>query len=231
MTAKIKLNAASGGGSVSLEAPTSTTGNANVEVKLPVADGSSGQALTTNASGQLAFATVSTAIQTTSGTDNFTVADGNLVIGTDGHGIDFSDSSHASGMTNELLDDYEEGSWTPAIGAGSTTIYGARYTKIGNLCTLSFSAYGFSDNSSSTALHFSGLPFVSSNESDSLNVGVCFTAKFNVAANVVSYIAQNRSIIDFYDHAATDYDHVRHNHIQGTDTTHRIFTTITYRTP
>jgi len=59
MTAKIKLNAASGGGSVSLEAPTSTTGNANVEFKLPVADGTSGQALTTNASGQLAFATVS----------------------------------------------------------------------------------------------------------------------------------------------------------------------------
>ena len=55
---KIKLNAASGGGSVSLEAPTSTTSNANVVFKLPVADGSSGQALTTNASGQLAFASV-----------------------------------------------------------------------------------------------------------------------------------------------------------------------------
>ena len=52
---KIKLNAASGGGSVSLEAPTSTTGNANVELKLPVADGSSSQVLTTNGSGQFGF--------------------------------------------------------------------------------------------------------------------------------------------------------------------------------
>ena len=59
MTAKIKLNAASGGGSVSVEAPTSTTGNANVELKLPIADGSNGQALTTNGSGQLAFSNVS----------------------------------------------------------------------------------------------------------------------------------------------------------------------------
>ena len=59
MTAKIKLNAASGGGSVSLEAPTSTTGNANVQLKLPVADGSSSQVLATNGSGQLAFASVS----------------------------------------------------------------------------------------------------------------------------------------------------------------------------
>ena len=112
MTAKIKLNAASGGGSVSLQAPTSTTGNANVEFKLPVADGTSGQALTTNASGQLAFATVSTAIQTTSGTDNFTIADGNLVIGTAGHGIDFSAAGQAGGMTGELLDDFEIGTFT-----------------------------------------------------------------------------------------------------------------------
>ena len=39
MTAKIKLNAASGGGSVSLKAPSTTTSNAAVELQLPVADG------------------------------------------------------------------------------------------------------------------------------------------------------------------------------------------------
>ena len=37
--AKIKLNAVQGGGSVSLEAPTQTTGNADVEFVLPIADG------------------------------------------------------------------------------------------------------------------------------------------------------------------------------------------------
>ena len=128
MSAKIKLNAASGGGSVSLEAPTSTTGNANVEFKLPVADGSSGQALTTNASGQLAFATVSTAIQTTSGTDNFTIADGNLVIGTAGHGIDFSASGGPSGSGNELLDDYEEGTFTPTFTFSPTDVTNESYS-------------------------------------------------------------------------------------------------------
>ena len=56
---KIKLNATSGGGSVSLEAPTSTTSNANVELKLPVADGSAGQFMKTDGSGNLAFAAVS----------------------------------------------------------------------------------------------------------------------------------------------------------------------------
>ena len=55
---KVKLTATTGGGSTSLEAPNATTGNANVSWKLPVADGSSGQAITTNASGQLAFSSV-----------------------------------------------------------------------------------------------------------------------------------------------------------------------------
>ena len=58
MTAKIKLNAASGGGSVSLKAPSTTTSNAAVELQLPVADGSNGQYIKTDGSGVLAFATL-----------------------------------------------------------------------------------------------------------------------------------------------------------------------------
>ena len=36
-----------------------------------------------------------------------------------GNGIDFSATSDASGMGSELLDDYEEGTWTPDL-RGST---------------------------------------------------------------------------------------------------------------
>ena len=53
----LKLNGSTSG-SVSIDAPASTTGGADVAFKLPVADGSSGQAMTTNASGQLAFSNV-----------------------------------------------------------------------------------------------------------------------------------------------------------------------------
>tara|TARA_R100001509_G_scaffold95681_1_gene55649 strand:+ start:156 stop:797 length:642 start_codon:yes stop_codon:yes gene_type:complete len=56
MTAKIKLNAASGGGSVSLKAPSTTTSNAAVELQLPVEDGSADTFLKTNGSGTLSFA-------------------------------------------------------------------------------------------------------------------------------------------------------------------------------
>lgn len=43
-------------GSVSLQAPASTTSGANIEFKLPVADGSAGQFMKTDGSGNLSFA-------------------------------------------------------------------------------------------------------------------------------------------------------------------------------
>ena len=59
----------SGGNGVILSAPTSNPAS-DVTFKLPQADGTSGQALTTNASGQLAFATVAGGklLQTATGT-------------------------------------------------------------------------------------------------------------------------------------------------------------------
>jgi hypothetical protein len=64
----------------------------------------------------------------------------NLVIGTAGNGIDFSATSGSG--TSELLNDYEEGTWTPVIrGAGTAGTYEqaitlATYTKVGRQVTL-----------------------------------------------------------------------------------------------
>lgn len=68
-----------------------------------------------------------------------TIVSGNLVIGTAGKGIDFSADPSAPGMTSELLDDYEEGTWTPAPD-GTTTFTTAigTYTKVGNLVHVDF---------------------------------------------------------------------------------------------
>jgi hypothetical protein len=68
-----------------------------------------------------------------------TLSTGNLVIGTAGKGIDFSADPSAAGMTSELLDDYEEGTWTPStayatfVGAASSS---GTYTKIGRQVTV-----------------------------------------------------------------------------------------------
>lgn len=69
-------------------------------------------------------------------TGDQTLSTGNLVIGTAGKGINFSADPSAAGMTSELLDDYEEGTWTPTTAGDATggfaTAYG-EYTKIGRL--------------------------------------------------------------------------------------------------
>ena len=51
----IKLNGSTAG-SVSLDAPASTTSSADIQFKLPVADGTAGQVLTTDGSGNLSWA-------------------------------------------------------------------------------------------------------------------------------------------------------------------------------
>jgi hypothetical protein len=90
---------------------------------------------------------------------NVTLTDGNLIIGTSGKGIDFSATAGAPGATSELLNDYEEGTWTPSIGGTATyTTQTGRYTKVGRLVTfmgdLTINVQGTGD-----AGTISGLPF------------------------------------------------------------------------
>jgi hypothetical protein len=88
------------------------------------------------------------------------IVNGNLVIGTSGKGIDFSATASGSGtMTSELLNDYEEGTWTPNLGGTATyTEQTGYYTKIGNTvilhCTLVVNSIG----TGSTTQVF-GVPF------------------------------------------------------------------------
>ena len=58
----IKLNGSTAG-SVALDAPASTTGNADINFKLPVADGSANQVMKTDGSGNLSFASAGSGAQ------------------------------------------------------------------------------------------------------------------------------------------------------------------------
>ena len=104
-------------------------------------------------------------------TGDATVSTGNLVIGTNGKGIDFSANADSSATgastTSELLDDYEEGTWTPAFGRNGgtqpTVTYGEQvgsYTKVGNMVFLTgdmyVSAISIPDNGNLT---ITGMPF------------------------------------------------------------------------
>ena len=80
-------------------------------------------------------------------------------------GINFAHTSDASGMSNELLDDYEEGSWNPDLQlSNGTSIVSSfawrtgKYTKVGNLVHCTF-AMGLSSINSGNTIRLGGIPF------------------------------------------------------------------------
>jgi hypothetical protein len=102
--------------------------------------------------------------------DGIVRVDDNLVIGTSGKGIDFSadGGSTRSGVTTsaQILDDYEEGTWSGTVsdtsGNTSSTTFTGTYTKIGRQVTISWQATNI-DTTGLTAtnnIRIGGLPFI-----------------------------------------------------------------------
>ena len=98
---------------------------------------------------------------------NLSIIDGDLKVAAD-HGINFSayaTSASGSGSpdpSSNLLDDYEEGTWTPTSAIGTIAAGTCSYTKIGRLVTATF-ALTFPTSSTGGAQYLSGLPFTSIN--------------------------------------------------------------------
>jgi hypothetical protein len=89
---------------------------------------------------------------------------GNFVVGTAGKGIDFSANTHAAGMTSELLNDYEEGTFTATLtgfsSAPTTPITStSRYTKVGRTVTVQIAFRNVDTTGASGAILVQGLPY------------------------------------------------------------------------
>ena len=99
----IKLNAQSGG-SVALDAPTQTTSSADNVYKLPVADGTAGQVLMTDGSGNLSWTTPSKILQVkqTVKTDSFTNTNTSSHVDVTGLSVSITPSSATSKILVQL---------------------------------------------------------------------------------------------------------------------------------
>jgi hypothetical protein len=97
--------------------------------------------------------------------NNFSVANGNVVIATSGKGIDFS--ATAGTGTSELLADYEEGTFTPGIAFNNAAVdvtYSTQdgiYTKVGRCVTFTVNIVLTNKGSSTGNMTVTGLPFTS----------------------------------------------------------------------
>ena len=141
-----------------------------------------------------------------------------------GGGVNFQATSDASGMDSELLDDYEEGSWTPtARNDGSFTSSLGRYVKIGQQVTV----WGFiptvTNNTSNNTLQVSGLQFTVKSGGSTEYVGtlmirfVASTSLLGVSFNTYTY--SGRNYLEFF--ACRDdgnnYEVVKHSDLSYTN--------------
>jgi len=98
---------------------------------------------------------------------NVEIPAGNLVMGTSGKGIDFSAVTPTAGMTGQLLDDYEEGTWTPTLtntgGSPSYTWQHGKYVKVGRHVWLVMNMKFTVTPSGVGQVYISGLPFANVN--------------------------------------------------------------------
>jgi hypothetical protein len=117
--------------------PITTSGTLAITLSgtaLPVLNGGTG-ATTSTGTGSV----VLSAAPTLSG--NVTLSTGNLVQGTAAKGVNFTANTPAAGMTSQLLNWYEEGTWTPTdvSGAGLSLGGSGDYVRIGSMVKATFS--------------------------------------------------------------------------------------------
>ena len=140
------------------------------------------------------------------------IGNGNVVMGTSGKGIDFSATANSSGtMTSELLNDYEEGTWTPVVAdantggnTGTCTINSAKYTKIGRVVSVECDISGITTTgmTAGNGLNIRGLPFAPTNGAN----GNFYTYRVGRNASTVSssvYAAGSVTALQFYLYTAS----------------------------
>lgn len=131
---------------------------------------------------------------------NKTITNGNLVLGTAGKGIDFSADAHATGMTSELLDDYEEGTWTPTFSSTDATFtYTTQvgwYRKVGNTVIAGFNVEASAAGTVTNSLRLTGLPYAAFSTTSAF--GGMYSSNTNFTEAVNGTVYPNDNLIALY---------------------------------
>jgi hypothetical protein len=100
---------------------------------------------------------------------NVDISAGHILLD-NGYGIDFSAAASASGMTSEILDDYEEGAFTPTFSSGITSAgYSSQvgtYVKVSAMVICSIKLRANSGTENSDHIRIGGLPFAFTSATD-----------------------------------------------------------------
>ena len=126
---------------------------------------------------------------------------GNLAF-PDAKGIDFSAKTPDGSGTvgSEVLNDYEEGTFTPTVlgstvaGVGVYTVNNGFYTKVGNLVTVQVYLIWTALTGGAGDLRFGGLPFAASGETNALSsASVGYVDNITLTANNILTVFNSAS--------------------------------------
>ena len=112
-----------------------------------------------------------------------------------------------------LLNDYEEGTWTPTINDGVIASATGRYTKVGRMVTVTYNYTLTTLGSSGSMLIVGGLPFTSANNAPA-SVGSVLCRYFT-KNQIVSYVDYNASVITYYNNSSGNFDQVSHGEVEA----------------
>lgn len=132
-----------------------------------------------------------------------TLSTGNLVQGTAAKGINFTANTPAAGMTSQLLNWYEEGTWTPNLQFGGAntgityTVRQATYTRTGRTVFIQVGMYLSSKGSATGDATITGLPFTVVNAAFKNEAGVITgSSNLTLVGTPVAVASANSTRID-----------------------------------
>jgi len=173
-----------------------------------------------------------TKMKLSSGGD-LTVTSGDIIMGTSGKGIDFSATADSGGMASELLDDYEEGTWTASLSGSdsapdSPCTTTGKYTKVGRIVHCHANIDNVNTTGASGSARITGLPFTVANSPMTGNVAFHTGFTFlSTIRNITPVAGETSTTIYFYQSRSEgSWTEVQHNAGAGA----YLYVTVTYTT-
>ena len=143
--------------------------------------------------------------------NGLTMTDGDFTLAS-GLGLNFAATSDGSGTdTSEILHDYEEGTFTPTLSSGASSIsykhqYGF-YTKVGRVVHFEFDLGMSAASGNSDLIKFGGLPYASADITQLYGGGFLNyqTQMFTDGADYMFHVGRNSQEVAVYTSAGNSF--------------------------
>ena len=154
--------------------------------------------------------TGATTLSNTLGVTGVSTLSDNIVFDASSKGVHLGVTSATA---SNLLDDYEEGTWTPTVNSGTIAITtnSSRYIKVGNLVTVYTRINSFSDNTGSNDFILKSLPFTISANNPDANIGNAWGGSMGNEQCLFFYTSPNSTqTLGYYGATGSGFNQVFH---------------------